>query len=195
MMLNPITRKPIDRAAAEQLSRQWWVILLTGIFAAVVGIFVLSIRWTLADLALVVAIFLTVNGVFRAATPPIDNTGRNWNLAVGVVEVLVGVSFLAWPAVSLLTLAIFIGAWVFVHGVFDLAGGVSSRHDVQFWWLFVITGVLEIALGIVLLDRPILSLALAIVIAGIWALVIGTLEILVAFEIKHLPDTIDKLGA
>jgi uncharacterized membrane protein HdeD (DUF308 family) len=191
-MLNPATRATLDRPAAEALSKQWWVLLLAGIFSVVVGIVILSIQWTLSDLATVVSIFFIVNGAFRAATPPVDNTGRGWNLAVGIVEILVGISFLAWPGPSLLTLAIFIGAWVFVHGVFDLAGGISSRHDVKFWWLFVIIGAIQIGLGIVLLDRPVLSLALAIAVAGVWALILGTLEIIVAFEVKNLPDTLDR---
>ncbi|HEY6317893.1 MAG TPA: DUF308 domain-containing protein [Acidimicrobiia bacterium] len=54
--------------------------------------------------------------------------------------------------------------------------------------------MIEVALGIVLLDRPDLSLAIAIAVAGVWAILIGMLEILIAFEIKHLPDTLDKLG-
>jgi hypothetical protein len=37
-------------------------------------------------------------------------------------------------------------------------------------------------------------LALAIAIAGVWALIIGTLEIIVSFEVKHLPETLDKVG-
>ena len=189
-----ITRVTVDRAAAEELSKQWWLLLVSGAIAAIVGIVVLSISWTVADLALVAAIFLIVNGAFRMATPAADNSGRGWSLAAGLVEVLVGVAFLAWPSVSLLTLAIFIGAWVLVHGVFDLAGGISSRHDVKFWWLYVIAGLIEVPLGIVLLDRPVLSLALAIAVAGVWALLVGILEILVAFEMKHLPDTLDKLG-
>ena len=194
-MLSPISRVPLDRPTAEALSKQWWVLLLGGIFSAVVGIVILSVRWTLDDLAAVVSIFFVVNGAFRAATPAVDNSGRGWNIGVGVAEILVGIAFLAWPDVSLLTLAIFIGAWVFVHGVFDLAGGIASRHDVKFWWLYAIIGVVEIGLGIVLLDRPILSLALAIAIAGVWALVIGTLQIIVAFEVKHLPDTLDRFGS
>ena len=192
-MLDPTRRATLDRPAAEALSKQWWILLLAGTFSVVVGIVILSVQWTLADLAAVVSIFFVVNGAFRAATPPVDNSGRRWNIGVGVAEILVGIAFLAWPGVSLLTLAIFIGAWVFVHGVFDLAGGISSRHDVKFWWLYVIIGAIEVALGIVLLDRPILSLALAIAVAGVWALVIGTLEIIVAFEVKNLPDTLDKL--
>jgi uncharacterized membrane protein HdeD (DUF308 family) len=193
-MLNPMTRVPIDRDAAESLSKQWWVLLFSGALAVVVGVVILSINWTVGDLATVAAIFLIVNGGLRMLTPAMDNTGRGWTLAAGGAEVLVGVAFVAWPSVSLLTLAIFIGAWVLVHGVFDIAGGIASRHDVKFWWLYVITGVIEVALGIVLLDRPDLSLALAIAVAGVWAILIGMLEIFVAFEIKHLPDTIDKLG-
>jgi len=146
------------------------------------------------DLALVVGIFLIVNGVLRMLTPPMDNTGRRWSLGVGLVTALVGVAFLAWPSVSLLTLAIFIGAWVLVRGVFDLAGGIVSRQDVKFWWLYVIFGVIEVGLGLVLLDRPDLSLALAIAIVGVWAILIGTLEVLVAFEVKHLPETLDRLA-
>ena len=192
-MLSPIDRVPLDRPAAEALSKQWWLLLLGGIFSIVVGIVILSVKWTLRDLATVVAIFFIVNGAFRAATPSIDRSGRRWNIGVGIVEILIGIAFLAWPDISLLTLAIFIGAWVFVHGVLDLAGGITSRHDVKFWWLYAIIGAVEIALGIVLLDRPILSLALAIAIAGVWALVIGTLEIIVAFEVKHLPDTLDRV--
>ncbi|HEV2309527.1 MAG TPA: DUF308 domain-containing protein [Acidimicrobiia bacterium] len=193
-MLNPATRATIDRPAAEELSKQWWVLLLSGLLAVVVGVVILSIQWTVHDLALVVAIFLIVNGALRMLTPPMDNTGRGWTLGVGLVTALVGVAFLAWPSVSLLTLAIFIGAWVLVRGVWDLAGGVSSRQDVKFWWLYVIVGVVEVGLGLVLLDRPDLSLALAIAIVGVWAILIGTLEILVAFEVKHLPDTLDRLA-
>ena len=193
-MLNPITRVTIDRDAAEKLSSQWWVLLLSGSLAVVVGVVILSIQWTIQDLATFAAIFLIVNGGLRMLTPAVDNSGRRWTLAAGLAEVLVGIAFVAWPSVSLLTLAIFIGAWVLVHGVFDLVGGISSRHDVKFWWLYVITGLIEVALGILLLDRPELSLALAIAVAGVWAVLVGMLEILVAFEVKHLPDTLDKLG-
>ena len=193
-MLNPMTRTTIDRPAAEELSKQWWVLLLSGLVAVVVGVVILSINWTVHDLALVVAIFLIVNGALRALTPPMDRTDRIWTLAVGLIEVLVGIAFIAWPSVSLLTLAIFIGAWVLIRGVFDLAAGISSRHDVQFWWLYVVVGVIEVGLGLLLLDRPDLSLALAIAVVGVWAILIGTLEILVSFELKHLPDTLDKLA-
>ncbi|HEY6317892.1 MAG TPA: hypothetical protein VI462_08405 [Acidimicrobiia bacterium] len=110
-----MNRVPIDRDAAESLSTQWWVLLFSGALAVVVGVVILSIQWTVGDLATVAAIFLIVNGGLRMLTPAMDNTGRGWTLAVGGVEVLVGVAFVAWPSVSLLTLAIFIGHPVHQH--------------------------------------------------------------------------------
>jgi hypothetical protein len=79
-MLSPVTRVAMDRPAAEAVSKQWWALLLAGIFSAIVGIVILSVQWTLADLAAVVSIFFVVNGAFRAATPPVDNSGHGWNI-------------------------------------------------------------------------------------------------------------------
>lgn len=187
-MLNPLLAKPMDRQTAERLQAAWIPLLAAGIVSVVVGIIILSVRWTVADLALFVGIFFVVRGLLYAASPSIDGTGRSWTLAVGLLQVLVGIAFLAWPGPSLLTLAIFIGAWVTVSGIFDIAGAISSRGDVTVWWLFLIVGVVEVVLGLALLDRPELTLALAIALVGVWAVVIGALQITAGIEVKHLPD-------
>jgi uncharacterized membrane protein HdeD (DUF308 family) len=185
----------MDPEAARQLSRRWWVLLLSGLVSVVAGMIILSVNWTLGDLAFVVSVFFVVNGALRVAAATASQAARRgWILAAGVAEVFVGIAFMAWPGPSLLTLAIFIGAWVFVHGVFNLSGGIANRHVSKYWWWFAIIGAIEVALGIVLLDRPNLSLALAIAVAGVWALIIGVLEIIVAFEVRNLPATIEKLG-
>src|SRR5690349_20532373 len=166
-VLNPIARPTeYDRAVAETISKGWWILLLSGIVSAIAGILILSIDWTVEDLALFVAILFIVRGVFQAMEVPLDGSGRGWNVTVGVIEILVGIAFLSWPDIGLYTLAIFIGAWVVVSGVFNFAGAIAHRHDVSMWWLFLVVGILEIALGIVMLDRPDLTLALAILIAG-----------------------------
>src|SRR4029077_6446115 len=87
--LDPTRPATLDRPAAEALSKQWWILLLAGVFSVVVGIVILSVQWTLGDLAAVVSIFLVVNGAFRTVTPPVDNSGRGWNLGVGIAEIIV----------------------------------------------------------------------------------------------------------
>jgi uncharacterized membrane protein HdeD (DUF308 family) len=185
-----MSSRQLDRGAAEAISKSWPILVLSGLVSVVVGVLILSIRWTVSDLALFVAIFFIVRGAFQMLALPIDGSGRSWNLFAGGVQLAVGVAFVAWPTVSLLTLAIFIGAWVIVAGIFDVSGAISRREQVKLWWLFLIGGIIEIALGLVLLDRPDLSLALAIAIAGVWAVVAGAVQIAVGFELKHLPSRV-----
>jgi uncharacterized membrane protein HdeD (DUF308 family) len=102
---------------------------------------------------------------------------------------------MAWPEVGLYTLAIFIGAWILVSGIFEAVGAIAHRHDVSAWWLFLVVGLIEIALGIALLDRPELTLALAIALVGIWAIVAGIFQIITSFEVKNLPHLYDRQGS
>ena len=191
-MLNPMSAAKLDKATAEQVSKGWWILLLSGLTSVVAGILILTIRWTVEDLALFVSILFVVRGAFIATTYPLDGSPRPWNIFVGALSIFVGIAFLAWPGPSLLTLAIFIGAWIVVAGLFDIAGAVANRHDVKYWWLFLLFGVLEVGLGMVMLRRPGLTLAVAITVVGFWALVVGTLQVMAAFEVKDLPEKIKR---
>ncbi|MEX2256216.1 MAG: DUF308 domain-containing protein [Acidimicrobiia bacterium] len=181
----------LDKDTADQISKGWWIILVAGIVSVIAGILILTIKWTVEDLAVFVSILFIVRGVFRLASRPVDGSERGWNLALGVLEVLVGIAFIAWPDPTLLTLAVFIGAWVLVSGIFTIIGSIANRDQVALWWLYLIFGIAEVPLGIVLLNRPNLTLALAIAMAGIWAVLVGTLEIVASFEVKDLAR---KLG-
>lgn len=191
-MLNPMSASKIDRTTAEQISKGWWILLLSGLVSVVAGILILTIRWTVADLAVFVSILFVVRGAFIATTYPLDGSPRPWNLFVGALSILVGIAFLAWPDMSLLTLAIFIGAWIVVTGLFDVAGAIANRHDVKYWFVFLVFGILEIGLGMVMLRRPGLTLVVAITVVGFWALVVGTLQVMAAFEVKDLPAKLKR---
>ena len=190
-MINPLTSGRIDQTNAAEIAKTWWVVLLAGIISVVVGIVILSIDWTAEDLAVIVAILFIVRGILQALSRPIDGTGRGWNVFVGVVEILVGVAFVSWPSPTLHVLAIFIGAWIVVSGVFHLLGALANRRAGDSWGLFLVFGLVEVAIGIVLLARPIQTLGLAIAMAGLWAIVAGAFQIVVSFEIKRLPELVE----
>jgi uncharacterized membrane protein HdeD (DUF308 family) len=63
------------------------------------------------------------------------------------------------------------------------------------WWLLLILGVLEIPLGVLALAAPGAALAALITVAGIWAVVIGVMRIVIAFELKRLPKDVDEAFA
>lgn len=43
-----------------------------------------------------------------------------------------------------------------------------------------------------MLRRPGLTLAVAITVVGFWAIVVGTLQVMAAFEVKDLPEKIKR---
>lgn len=47
-MLNPMSGAKLDKATAEQVSKGWWILLLSGLVSIVAGILILTIRWTVA---------------------------------------------------------------------------------------------------------------------------------------------------
>jgi uncharacterized membrane protein HdeD (DUF308 family) len=188
-VLNPVTPGQLDQDTAQAMSKAWPILVISGLVSVIAGVLILSIQWTVSDLALFVAILFIIRGGFQMLTRPLDGSGRTWNLVVGGIQILVGIAFVAWPTVTLLTLAIFIGAWVLVSGLFDIVGALSNR-DVHLWWLYLVVGIIQVILGLALLDRPELTLALAIAVAGIWAVVAGALQLAAGFELKHLPRTL-----
>lgn len=182
-----------SRAEAEQLSKSWWVVLLNGIFLVIAGILVLTIPWTLQTFAYFVGAILVIRGIFQAFSPPAAGGSRGWNITIGIITALFGLGIIVYPSVAaltLLTLAYFVGILFIVGGVAAIGGSISNRSTVSYWWLSLIAGILSTAIGIFALYQPILTLAVVVVLVGIWAIVVGAIEIGLSFEIKRLPQAI-----
>jgi uncharacterized membrane protein HdeD (DUF308 family) len=99
---------------------------------------------------------------------------------------------IVWPKVSITVLGIFLGAWLIVVGTISISGAFAARRVLPDWWLLLLLGLAEVPLGVLALADPGGTLAALITVGGIWAVVIGTMRIILAFELRHLPDDVDK---
>lgn len=186
-----------ERQRLEQIRSNWWILLLNGILSVAAGIIILSIQWTLPLLAYFVGAVLIVRGILQAFSPPFAGSSTGWNITAGIVSALVGLAIVSFPsfaALSLLTLAIFIGAWFTIWGISTIAGSIANRRRAPHWWLSLIGGALSTTLGIFALYRPILTLELAIGVFGIWAIVVGAMEIGLSFEIRSMPQLMEEMA-
>ena len=91
-------------------------------------------------------------------------------------------------------IAAIIGIWLLIAGLTLFVGGIANHGEDSLWWVTMSTGAISIVLGIWALRRPGLTLSIIIVLVGIWAILMGTLEIAAAFEVKQLPKRFDKLA-
>lgn len=186
--MNPMRVTHLTPGEAEELSGAWWVPLLSGIIAVIAGILILRIHWTVSGLAIFLGILFIVNGLGDILSPTFTGGPRTSSAWPGVLEAGVGLALIIWPGPGLTVIATFFGIWLLVGGMIEIAGALSNR-DQSAWWLVLLLGVFQFAIGIWALNRPGLTLQVLIALAGIWALVVGVMQVVLAFEWRNLRKT------
>jgi uncharacterized membrane protein HdeD (DUF308 family) len=181
------------RDAAERVARNWWLLLLNGLTLIVAGVLIFSIDWTVRSLATFIGALFIFQGASSALTSGIDARVRRANGVAGLLSVATGVAIIVWPGPGLVAVAIFLGAWLIVSGTLSISGAFAARHIVPDWWLLLITGLLEVPLGVLALADPGATLAALITVGGIWAVAIGVMRVILSFQVRHLPEDVDKL--
>jgi uncharacterized membrane protein HdeD (DUF308 family) len=185
----------LTRKAAEQVARNWSLLLLNGVLLVVAGTLIFSIDWTIRELATFVGALFIFQGGVEALTTGIDARVRRANVITGLLSIAAGVAIIVWPGPGIVALGIFLGAWLIVSGTLAITGAFAARKVLPDWWLLLITGLLEIPLGVLALAAPGATLAALVTVAGIWAVAIGVMRIVVAFQVKRLPKDVDEAYA
>jgi uncharacterized membrane protein HdeD (DUF308 family) len=187
---NKLTRK-----AAEQVARNWSLLLLNGALLVVAGALIFSIDWTIRELATFIGALFIVQGGVEALTTGIGAQVRRANVVAGLLSIATGIVIIVWPGPGVLAVAIFLGAWLIVSGTIAITGAFAARRLLPDWWLLLIIGLLEIPLGVLALATPGATLAALVTVAGIWAVAVGVMRIVLAFQIKRLPQDVDEAVA
>jgi uncharacterized membrane protein HdeD (DUF308 family) len=161
---------------------RWWVCALLGVVMLAGGVFVLFniVAASLAT-ALFFAAALIVSGGFQIAH---SFAARGWksvtlSLVVGILFVAGGALLATNPLATSLGLTLGIAAMMLASGVVRLV--LAFRHWNDFGWLLLGSGLLGIALGVVLilgfpfsgLVLPGMLLGIDLLLNGTWWLVLG----------------------
>ena len=77
-----------------------------------------------------------------------------------------------------------------LKGTIDFVIALTVRHELDLWWMTLIAGIIEIALGIWAIGYPGRSAALLLLWVGIGAIVRGIAEIVLAFHVHKLPEEV-----
>jgi len=107
----------------------------------------------------------------------------------GVIALLFGILALSRPGITVEALLYLFGAFVFVNGVFALVASVNVAELHGRWGAMLLTGLLEMVIGVLAFTRPAGTLLGLVYYIAIWAVVVGVLEIAAAYRLRHvIPD-------
>ena len=108
-------------------------------------------------------------------------TKMRWALGInGVLAIAVGVLILVWPGISVYALTIVFGAYALASGIVGLATAFSSDAKDERGWL-IFSGLLGIAVGVMVLVWPGISALALLYVIGVYAVALGILAIVGAF--------------
>ena len=185
----------LSRSAAERIARNSWMLLLNGLLLFVAGVLIFTIDWSTRSLATFIGALFIFEGVSLALTSGIDHQVRRVNVVTGLLSVAAGIAIIVWPAPGIVAVAIFLGAWLIVMGTMTISGSLAARRFMSDWWLLLLIGLVEVPLGVLALADPGATLAALVTVGGIWTTVIGVMRITLAFELRHLPELVDRASA
>ncbi len=86
----------------------------------------------------------------------VKQTVKNWWLfaILGILLIIGGIYVITVPVESYVTLSIFFSVMIFVNGIFDVVFSISNSKIINGWGWYLAGGILEILLGIVLMNYP-----------------------------------------
>ena len=111
---------------------------------------------------------------------------ENWRLHVlrGLVAIVFGVMALVWPALTLEVLIVLFGIYVILEGVLALIIA-ARRRGRGYGWLFVLEGVLGIAVGLCAFIWPALTAVVLLIFIAVWAILTGIIELAAAIQLRR----------
>lgn len=108
------------------------LLIITGVISMILGFFALSggeesvfrAEWILAIFIGISFLFQGFAALFGAVE---SSVGRGWNIFGGIVLLIAGVIVLAVPYRSLFALALIVGIWLIIMGIFAVISSFSIK--------------------------------------------------------------------
>lgn len=180
---------PTAGRLAMGLADTWWLMLLRGVVAIVLGVIAFtSPMVTILALVLVWGIYAFADGILSLAAAV---TGRGsaaprwWLALVGVLGLGAGIVAFMNPALVAQFFVLIIGFWAIMTGVLEIWGAIALRKEIDNEWMLVLSGVVAVLFGLIMLFSPTAVLTLVWVI-GFYALFAGVCFVVLAFRMRRL---------
>ena len=120
----------------------------------------------------------------------LEAVGRSWGwvLFFGVVTLVVGILVVSRPVDTVFGVALFIGIWLFVSGLFRVVLAIADGgDDAGNRILIALLGLLSVIIGLFLIRRTFETVATLAVLLGIFWVVGGLIEFVEAYSRKGAP--------
>jgi uncharacterized membrane protein HdeD (DUF308 family) len=166
----------------------WWLLLLTGIGWVLVALIVLRFDYTsVSAISILFGIVAIAAGVLEIGVMLLANGW--WKLLhalVALVFIVAGIVAFIHPGDTFAALAAVFSFFLIFAGFFDIIVAISVRHEIEVWWLQLVSGIIELALGFWAAGYYGRSAVLLVAWVAAIAILRAIRDIVLAFRIREL---------
>jgi len=172
-------------------------LILVGILAVIVGI--VAIAWpgvTILALVILFAIYAFMAAGLQAARAFSSGAAGPvfGHLLLGLIDLAAGVVALVWPAPTAFVLVIVVAAWALAGGLAEFFAGFGSGETAGTRALFILSGLVSVAFGVLLFARPGVGAVTLALLFGLYSLIYGFSQITTGIQLRHLGGSVQSLS-
>ncbi|MBO5809724.1 MAG: DUF308 domain-containing protein [Bacteroidales bacterium] len=177
--------------------RHWWMYLIIGVLAFVLGVFMLtnpSITYEMMTLLLGLA--LVVFGIIELIVGLFSRNifvSRAAVIIGAILNIVLGILLAANPGIAALTLPLILGMWMLYQSfmIISYAGDLKG-FKVKGYGLTMFCGIVLLVLAVLILLRPItIGMMTAAIYIALSFIIYGLSEIVSAFRLKSIHNILD----
>jgi uncharacterized membrane protein HdeD (DUF308 family) len=171
-------------------------LILLGVLSVIAGI--IAIAWpsvTILALVIVFAIYAFIGAGLHAMRAFSSATAGPviGHLLLTLINVAAGVVALAWPGPTALVLVLVVAIWAFVAGFTEVLLAFGSGETAGIRAVFIVTGLVSIAFGVVLSARPDIGAVTLALLFGLYSLIYGVSEIVLGVHLRRTGRTLQSV--
>jgi uncharacterized membrane protein HdeD (DUF308 family) len=178
---------PVGRVFQRVLP-PWWLLLLTGVSWTLIALILLRFDYTsVYSISLLFGFVAIAAGVLELWAVMM---AQGWwvllNGLLAVAYLAAGVVAFIRPGNTFVALAAIFSFFLVFAGTFDIIQAISARKEIEVWWLQLIGGIIELALGFWAGGYYGRSAVLLVAWVASFAIIRGVRDIVTAFRVREL---------
>jgi uncharacterized membrane protein HdeD (DUF308 family) len=171
--------------AVDRSLRHWWVFLIRGLLFIFVGIYMISTpAGSFAALGFLFGLIILLAGLAELFHVVRDRSAfnRGWHLALGIIDIILGIILIGHMTASEVILRIIVGIWFLFRGISLFSFSRLTDNT----WVLKAGGILIFVFALLILFNPLFG-ALTIVLSTAIAFIItGFFNVLLGFRLKKI---------
>jgi uncharacterized membrane protein HdeD (DUF308 family) len=171
------------------LATYWWLLLGIGIAWTVASLVILQFdQASINTVGVIIGIMFATASVQNFALAGLVTGWARWLFGIfGVLFIGAAVISFISPENTFAAIADILGFLFLIVGVFWIIEAFASRAANELWWLGLVSGILMVVLAFYTGGQFFIEKAYTLLVfAGIWALMQGVKDIVLAFQLRKL---------